>query len=289
MFKHLRSLFAAALVFCSAGAVQAQPPVWVVKGHGSTLILFGSVHLLPPGLDWQPPALKEAIAHASDLWFEIPLDDASALAASQLAIKVGMEPPGMTLSSQLSPKDRARLAVLAKQYGLPVEGLDRLKPWLAEVTLSVAAYRQDGAEQADGVEQALSTTAPATLPRFAFETPEQQIGYLSQSTAHDQIASLRETLGELEEGRAKYDRMVAAWLAGDAARIQAEAVDPMKIEAPGVYKTLVVDRNRRWVRVMQRRLTQPGVSVMVVGVGHLVGPDSVPAMLRKRGLVVEGP
>jgi uncharacterized protein YbaP (TraB family) len=51
----------------------------------------------------------------------------------------------------------------------------------------------------------------------------------------------------------------------------------------------VVDRNRRWVRVMMARLSQPGVSVMVVGVGHLVGPDSVPAMLRARGVKVEGP
>lgn len=289
MFKLLRSLLAAVLVAFSAGAAQAQPPVWIVKGHGSTLVLFGSVHLLPPGLDWRPPALNDAIAHASDLWFEIPLDDASALAASQLAIKVGMEPPGVTLSSQLPPKDRERLAAMAQRYGVPVAGLDRLKPWLAEVTLSVAAYAQEGAEQNDGVEHALSSTAPATLARFAFETPEQQIGYLSQAPTHDQLASLRETLGELEEGRAKYDRLIAAWMAGDTAGIRAEAVDPLKEEAPGVYKALVVDRNRRWVKVMQRRLAQPGVSVMVVGVGHLVGPDSVPAMLRKQGLVVEGP
>ena len=32
-----------------------------------------------------------------------------------------------------------------------------------------------------------------------------------------------------------------------------------------------------------------GEAVMVVGVGHLVGPDSVPALLRARGVVVEGP
>jgi uncharacterized protein YbaP (TraB family) len=289
MFRRLKALLAAFLLLFCAGAAQAQPPVWVVKGHGSTLVLFGSVHLLPPGLDWRPQALTDAIAHADDLWFEIPLDDASALTASQLAVKLGMEPVGTTLSAQLSPKDRVRLASLAKQYGLPLAGLDRLKPWLAEVTLSVAAYGQQGAEQADGVEHTLSTTAPATIPRFAFETPEQQIGYLSQSSIRDQIASLRETLGELEEGRAKYDRLLSAWMAGDAARIQAEAVDPLKEEAPGVYKALVVDRNRRWVRAMQKRLAQPGLSVMVVGVGHLVGPDSVPALLRKRGLKVEGP
>ncbi len=289
MFNAVRLFLASALVGLLAGAAAAQPPVWIVKDHGSTVVLFGSVHLLPPGLDWRPPALTEALAHADDLWFEIPLDDASALTAYQLALKLGMEPPGVSLRSQLSPNDQVRLARLAAQNGVPVERLDRLKPWLAEITLSVAAYRLAGADQADGVEHALSTTAPATIPRRAFETPEQQLGYLSQSPAPDQIASLRETLGELEEGRAKYDQLVAAWMAGDVARIQAEAVEPLKREAPGVYKALVVDRNRRWVRDIRSRLRRPGTSVMVVGVGHLVGPDSVPAMLRARGQAVQGP
>lgn len=289
MFKRLCVLLAVLSVGLPAGAAQAQPPVWVVRSHGATLVLFGSVHLLPPGLDWQPPALKQAMAQADALWFEIPLDDASALAASQLALKAGIEPAGVSLSAELSPRDRERLARIAATYGLPAAGVDHLKPWLAEVTLSVAAYRQAGADQDDGVEHVLSTQAPASLPRFAFETPEQQIGFLSQTSEHDQIASLRETLDELEKGRASFDRLLAAWMAGDAARIEAEAVEPLKQEAPGVYKALVVDRNRRWVKVMRQTLRQPGVSVMVVGVGHLVGPDSVPAMLRARGFTVDGP
>ncbi len=78
-------------------------------------------------------------------------------------------------------------------------------------------------------------------------------------------------------------------MAGDVARIQTEAVDPLKIQAPGVYKALVVDRNRRWIKLILARLREPGESVMVVGVGHLVGPDSVPALLRARGVSVEGP
>jgi uncharacterized protein YbaP (TraB family) len=37
------------------------------------------------------------------------------------------------------------------------------------------------------------------------------------------------------------------------------------------------------------RLNGKGEAVMVVGVGHLVGPDSVPALLRARGVSVDGP
>jgi uncharacterized protein YbaP (TraB family) len=289
MLKVPRFFAALVLAWSLAGAALAQPPVWVVRAHGATLVLFGSVHLLPAGLDWRPPALNDALAKADDLWFEIPLDDASALAAQTLAIKHGLEPAGISLRSQLTPEDQARLAKVAAQYGLPVEGLDHLKPWLAEITLSLAAYRQAGAAQDEGVERQLSISTPPTVPRRAFETTEQQIDYLSQGSDPDQIASLREALGELEEGRASFDRLVSAWMAGDTGRIESEAVTPLRNEAPGVYRTLVVERNRRWVKQIEQRLRGRGTAVMVVGVGHLVGPDSVPAMLRAEGIAIEGP
>lgn len=289
MIRFPCALLAAALISVLAGRAAAAPPIWVVRDHDSTIVLFGSVHLLPAGLNWEPARLKTAIAKADDLWFEIPIDDAAALTAARSALAKGMQPSGVTLRSQLNAADQSRLAHIAAQCGVPVEGLDRLKPWLAEVTLSLAVYRQVGALQEDGVERTLSAAAPPSLARRAFETPEEQIGYLSSASIPDQIASLDETLGELEKGAASYQRLVSAWMAGDAAAIEAEAVGPLKIDAPGVYRALVVDRNQRWLRLIHDRLRQPGLSVMVVGVGHLVGPDSVPALLRAEGRQVDGP
>jgi hypothetical protein len=63
----------------------------------------------------------------------------------------------------------------------------------------------------------------------------------------------------------------------------------MMKQAPGEYRLLVVARNRRWLGQILKRLDGKGEAVMVVGVGHLVGPDSVPALLRARGISVEGP
>ena len=52
---------------------------------------------------------------------------------------------------------------------------------------------------------------------------------------------------------------------------------------------MVVQRNARWLRTIVARLNQPGEAVMVVGVGHLIGPDGLPAMLRTQGIKVDGP
>ena len=284
-FRLIAALAALLLPTCALAA----PPVWTIHDADSTIVLFGSVHILPPGLTWEPPRLKQALASADDLWFEIPIDPASNLAAGQAALAAGMQPPGQTLSAQLTPADRARLAKAAAACGLSVEGIDRLLPWFADVTLSVTSYRLSGADVDDGVERQIATEASASLQRRALETSAQQIGYLAAAPMHDQIASLRETLDDIDAGSVSYRRLVTAWMAGDTRTIRREALTPMIRDAPGIYRTLVVARNQRWIDPIVQRLQGKGEAVMVVGVGHLVGPDSVPSLLRARGIRVDGP
>jgi uncharacterized protein len=272
----------------SAAPALAQPPVWIVHGPHATVVLFGSVHLLAPGVDWEPAALKAALAKADDLWFEIPIDPSSGLAAQQYAIKRGLLPEGQTLSALLTPDDRARLANAAKSCGLSPALLDRLRPWYADLALSVASYKLGKAEADTGVEQVLSAANPA-IPRQAFETAIEQIGFLADVPEKDQIDSLRETMNEVKTGPAVYKRLVDAWLAGDVKALRKEALEPMMKQAPGEYRALVVDRNRRWIARIEQRLAGQGEAVMVVGAGHLVGPDGVPALLRRDGFRVDGP
>jgi uncharacterized protein YbaP (TraB family) len=289
MFKRLLSAFAALVVGLTAGQAVAKPPVWVVRHAGTTIVLFGSIHVLPPGLKWEPPELKRALKGAKDLWMEIPMDPAADLAASQLAVERGLQPQGQTLSASLSPQGRARLAKVSAGCGQSIAELDRLKPWFAEVALSLACYQRQGVLPKAGVERQILGSAPPQIERQAFETPREQIEFLSAASEVEQVASLEETLGELEEGPASYNRLVKAWMNGDVAALRREALDPLIKTAPGVYRTLVTERNRRWVDVLMKRLDQPGEAVVVVGVGHLVGPESVPALLRARGVQVEGP
>ena len=290
MTRTLRRL-GLALLACATLAsttAKAQPPIWVVHGPHATVVLFGSVHLLAPGLDWEPMALKDALAKADDLWFEIPINPAEALSAQQYAIKRGLLPEGQTLSAELTPADRDRLANAAKICGLPLSLLDRLRPWYADLALSVASTKLADAGGDNGVEQILSAANP-TIKRQAFETVSQQIGFLADVSEKDQIDSLRETMGEVKDGPAFYKRMVDAWLSGDTKAIVKEALAPMIKEAPGEYRALLVDRNKRWIAPIEQRLAGQGEAVMVVGAGHLVGPDSVVALLRRDGFQVDGP
>ena len=52
---------------------------------------------------------------------------------------------------------------------------------------------------------------------------------------------------------------------------------------------LLVARNRNWVPQLKAMLASGKTHFVTVGIGHLVGRDSVVAMLRAKGYRVTGP
>jgi uncharacterized protein YbaP (TraB family) len=281
--------FAAALVLGLPAAAWAKPAVWVVKDADSTIVLFGSVHLLPKDLDWRPPALTQALAKADDIWFEVPMDDASRLEAARVAMAQGLLPKGESLSRLLSRRDAARLKRVAKSLHVPLKDLDRLQPWLADVTLAAAQIAQYGGRTNEGVERSLDRDAPPAAQRRAFETPAGQIALFAGAPRSAQIAGLSDTLRAIEEEPKAFETIVRMWVEGDVEGLSREAVLPLKAVSPTLYRALIQRRNAAWTRKIAERLAGSGETVIVVGAGHLVGPDSVPALLRARGITVEGP
>jgi len=273
----------------AAGSAWARPPVWIVRDKDSELVIFGSVHLLPPGVDWRPPALTQALKRADDVWFELPIDPSTEALTAQLAAQLGVLAPDQSLIKMLPQADAERLMRVAAKYGADLAVVDRLKPWLADIALSAAAYKKAGADGRDGVEKAVAAAVPAAAQRRAFETAREQIEILAGASEKDQIASLSETLKEMEDRPDEYAVLVRAWMAGDIAALDKEALAPLRTASPALFRRLVSDRNASWTQTLDARLKGKGRTVVVVGMGHLIGPDGVPARLRALGYRVEGP
>jgi hypothetical protein len=278
------------LLLCLASAAaSAQPPVWVVKDHDATMVIFGSVHVLPPGTDWRPPELKEALAEADQVWFEAPMGPDGLAEATKDAVARGYLPEGQTLRAMLSKSGRERLAETAKLLGVPVEQFDSLEPWFAEVLIQDGLFKVIGVDGADGVEQQLWAGLSPTARRVTLETPAEQIGFFADSPMAEQLASLEQTLKDAPHARRDYDKLLKAWMDGDVKGLEKDVLDPLKKDTPGLFDRVVTQRNARWVQAIDARLKQKGETVMVVGMGHLIGPGGVPARLRAQGLEVEGP
>jgi uncharacterized protein YbaP (TraB family) len=277
-----------ALLALWGAPARAKPPVWVAHGPEATVVLFGSVHILPDKLDWEPQALTDALKDADELWFETPIDAGGLLEGARLALARGLLPEGETLSALLTPAQRDQLKAAAADLNLPMAALDRLRPWLAELTLAQAAYAREGAYADQGVERQLAQAAPQA-GRHAFETPEQQIALFAGVATADQVASLMDTVRELREDPGAYRRLMRDWLRGDLQAIDRDDVQPLRRASPALFKALLTDRNAAWIKTLRRLLQGRGKVVVIVGVGHLIGPGGVPQLLRDAGVRVDGP
>ncbi len=58
-------------------------------------------------------------------------------------------------------------------------------------------------------------------------------------------------------------------------------------DLPSFYQRLVVDRNRNWIPKIERYLNGEETCFVVVGAGHMGGPEGVIALLKARGYRIE--
>lgn len=275
------------LLFLLSGNAFAHPALWQVKVGDSTVYLFGTVHLLPNDTHWRFPALDQALAQSQSLYIELTDDDQASMAPLVMRYGIDMSHP---LSTQLSDSDNTALAKAAQLAGLPggVTTLQPMKPWLAALTLAVAPLIKAGLDPAEGVDKQLKAQmAGAGKPVHGLETAEQQIQFLADLPAPQQVSFLHDTLRDIDKDTAELLSLVDAWKQGDVAAIAKLENDELKTQEPALYQQLIVQRNARWADKIKDMLKQPGTVFIAVGAAHLAGPDSVQAQLAKRGISVQ--
>jgi uncharacterized protein YbaP (TraB family) len=257
--------------------------LWVVKDHDTTLYLFGTIHILKPGMAWFDPAVKKAFDSADTLALEMVPPPANEMQA--LVMREGMTKDGPTLTERLPADKRAAYTAALAGLGVPAAAFDRLKPWFAATNLTLLPLMKLGYDPASGVESKLTAAAAdGHKPVIGLETAQQQIGYLSGLSETAQMAMLTSTLDEMPKMRETIEEMVGDWAKGDAvglAKVMNDGLD----DSPETEKVLLADRNARWAQWIETRMKTPGTVFIAVGAGHLAGDHSVQSELAKHGLV----
>lgn len=268
----------------------ATPAMWRVADADSEFILLGTFHILPPGLVWRSEAFETAWKEADAVYFEVDTDEPNAQSKSLNVIMMeGFIPNGGTLTGMLEPADAQKLRVVVASLGLPIAGIDVMRPWNAFLTLSVQFIVQQGFDPSAGVDSVLLKEA-RTLgkeTRF-FETLEEQLGLFTGLDPQTEKDLLLLTIREWDRQAASFDILYDAWRTGDVGRIDYEMNEAMRDTAPDVYAKLIVDRNRAWATTLDKAMKEgAGKALIAVGAGHLAGGDySVPAMLAEMGYEV---
>ncbi|MDT8760490.1 TraB/GumN family protein [Sphingomonas psychrotolerans] len=290
MFKFLpRALSAFALLLAPAAHAQetkdADPALWVVKDADTTIYLFGTVHVLKPGLSWFDEAVKTAFDKSDELVLEMVEPDAATMQG--LVMKTAVNLTGPTLTEKLPADKREAYAKALTDIGIPAAALDRVDPWFAAVTLSLAGLPKLGYDPQTGAERTLSAAAKtANKQVVGLETAEQQLGYFDSLPEPLQIKFLVSTIDDYAKMGTVLDQMVANWSAGDPEAL-GRVMNEELSETPEIAKVLLADRNARWAEWIDKRLEKPGTVFVAVGAGHLAGAESVQAQLAKHKLAAK--
>jgi uncharacterized protein YbaP (TraB family) len=275
----------------TAGLVAAQPAaarpaLWKLADADTTIYLFGTIHVLPPGLKWRDKVIDAAMGQAQSLTLEAVLDqDPAAVATVITTLGKGKDLP--PLADRVAPEKRTMLAALVARSGLPVPLLDGLKTWAAGVVLTGAALDQIGLKVgATGVEPQVSALFRAAgKPVDGLETAAGQLSYFDALPEASQRTFLEATLEDPKEARADFDRMVKSWIAGDVRGIEKSFADEPDF-TPELRGLLIRKRDELWAAALAERMKRPGTVFLAVGAGHLAGPDSVQTMLAQKGFKV---
>lgn len=264
------------------------PAMWLVSDEDSDIYLFGTFHLLPATLQWTTPAFDEAMERTATTMTEVDTKSPAAQAKmTALVRQLGLNPPGVTLSSTLGPERAARLGELAVKYDVPIETLEPLKPWLAMIGLSVTIMQKEGFDADSGAEATILGRAATEGDGVAYlESAEYQIRALASLDEKEIIGDFDSSLDQLGDFDAYARRVVNAWRSGDVGALEEETLAPMRDMAPGAFRTLITDRNRNWVAEIDEILAGEGDYFIAVGAGHLIGEGSVVDMLEEKGYAV---
>lgn len=273
----------------TAGATNrgASALLYRVRDGGRTLYLAGSIHLLRESDYPLAAAYEEAYRDSGEIVLEILNSDQDSGEAQRAMMGKGMLPEGEFLRDTISSEHYEVLRQHVRKNGLDVEVFDRMRPWLAAMTLAVLEYSKLGALPEHGMDRHFERRARRDgKPAFALETIEQQLGLLSGLSDTESREMLEQTLDEIEDLEGAARRLMNAWKAGDARRLEKLILKDAG-RYPGLMEKLLFERNARWMEPLEKLLGGDRNVMVIVGAGHLVGEKGLVQMLEAEGYDVE--
>lgn len=274
----------------------SQSMVWELRSpaleqRGVSIHLLGSIHV--GRADFYPlhPVVEARFRAADHLVFEVdPRTVSSPQVAMQMQLR-GLLPQGQTLRDVLTPATFGNLEQVLQGIGVPLDNFLQFKPWMVALLLTNLQASALGYDPRYGLENYLMTQRRPDADILELESLEQQLAMLE--ALHPETF-LGYSLQEFREGSAMMQRMVEAWLCADKASLAAlvdggpgphEAVThEQQAQLDAIYESLFTQRNLHMADGIEGfARSGGGAYFVVVGAGHLLGEDSVVALLQQRG------
>lgn len=267
------------------------PAIWkathINLGGGATVYLFGTVHILEPGQNWFTAKIRSRFAEAHTLALEMADIKGVGDEAQKLIRQLGAYPPRDSLANHVGERTFMRLQSTMSRLGAPPVALYRMRPWVALMVFSTHALAANGRILQYGADRSLHRLALVQKKRvIGLESMEAHLRTLADMPDPVQIEMLTNALNGLNKHDPIYKPLVSAWLSGRVGELGVLMEASMADGSPIVRQRILIDRNRNWIRPIERMLAGRGTYFVAAGAAHFAGADNVIELLRARGATV---
>jgi uncharacterized protein YbaP (TraB family) len=265
----------------------ADSSVWLATKNGNKVYLGGTIHMLRADDYPLPTEFERAYSDADGLYFEIDIDQMNDPVAQLGMLQRLMYTDGRTLQTVLNDEAYSTLTDYVAKFGMPMLMLQNMKPGMLMSTLELLEFQTRGFTP-DGVDMHFHQRAQSDGKTVdAFETVDEQIGFIETMGEGEESEFVLLSLRDLEKIDEDIESMISIWRNGDSDSLVDLFVEDMEESTPGVYQSLLLDRNNKWMPTIEAMFNDADTEFILVGVAHLVGEDGLIELLRAKGYQVE--
>lgn len=274
------------MIVLSASTLPAQTSVWKISKGEHTLYLGGTCHILREKDFPLPTVFDQAYQAADTLVFEIDPNQMQSPAFSAQLMAASRYQDGRSLKDVLNTATYGALAKQASDSGIPMVVLDPIKPGMVVTMLTMQELIKIGVTR-EGVDLHYAKKANQDQkPIASLESIEFQINLLTSLGEGMENELVTYSLQDLAQLETLFEQLISAWRKGDTDAIHTLFVEGMH-EYPSVYDAMLKSRNHNWLTQIETMLTNQPIEFVLVGVGHIPGPDGLLQLLEDAGYSVE--
>lgn len=258
--------------------------LWRLESSTSKVYLAGSIHVLKQTLLPLPRQYTSAFEISNHIVIEADTESTTPQAMQKLAKKYLLLPDRQKLQDVLSEAQFAILIDFLNTQNISLESVEKLKPAVLGIQLAVDRLTAMGYLPDYGVEK-IFTSQIGNRKLLYMETLEQQLKVISSPPMTLQKELLIDTLQQMPEISQTMADLVTAWLSGDQTRFD-DITQSMAIDSPEYIKftkQLLDERNVGMTNKIDNYLKSEGTYFVMVGSAHLIGEQSILALLGQRG------
>jgi uncharacterized protein YbaP (TraB family) len=262
--------------------------LWRVGSGTNTVYLMGSLHFFRKEIYPLNKRIETAFDQANILVVEANVNDITKIDIQKLvdsALYLDLE----TLEKHVSTETYELIKKESGRLGLPLEMINRQKPWFLALVLESLELLKLGFDPNYGIDKYFLSKAEGKKKILELESLDYQISLLSNLFDKDQELFLLYTLRDLNILEQELGRLTQAWISGDTKSLESILTRGISEDKglSSIFEKLIYERNKKMVSKIEDFLRTKETYFVIVGAGHLVGDQGIIEILKGKGYIVE--